>query len=169
MKKKINLYRAELHLSDETRGHLFKVFENHRKLSEKASEILKKDPETDLNRLKELICNAIEEEQITPVVLPALYTNLYYQVKKAKYFAFDPISEQDIQYITIICSGYYNNVFQYYPQTQQLGFFHKRDKVTLTDPLPSLQVGQRVYVNISYASNSGSFMLTIYEKPHLRR
>lgn len=167
MKTKINLYRCELKLSEEIRQHLFSVFQNHRKISEKAAEILKKDPDTDLNKLKELILEMVKREQITPVVLPALYTNLYYQVKKAKYFAFDPISEQDIQYITMICSGYYNNVFQYYPQTQQLGFFHKCDKITLTDPLPSLQVRQKVYVNISYASKNDSFMLTIYEKSHL--
>ena len=89
MKKKINLYRSELKLSEEIRLHLLSVFENHRKLSEKASEILKKNPDTDLNRLKELICEEIRQEQTTPVVLPALYTNLYYQVKKAKHFAME--------------------------------------------------------------------------------
>ena len=156
------LYIGEAVVSEESRTTLKALFENHLHIYNYALDQLSKNPEIKFQLFGSLVGKYIEQEQLFPVLKPAIHNELFYQYKKFRRNVKVKREKTDIQYVTATITGYSNNSLTFEDYLMTISLLGLNCSLTVSKSLPRLEPNKLYYYNISYSSLTDSFIVTVH-------
>lgn len=156
-----NIYSETVTVDPGLSETLKRCFINHIVICNYALELMAKDTELSCKALQKEVAAYVEENNISPVLKKPLYNEVYYQHKKYRNNITTPKRVTNVQYFTYITNGISEKEIAFDNVNNRLNITECEGFIYLEKPLPPLQEGVDIYVNLSYSAQKDSFRLTI--------
>lgn len=153
------LYRETVEVDTALREYLVQCCKNHLVLYNDVLEFYRANRNVSYRELKMHATGLIEKNRYGVIIRDILFNDIYYMFKRHD---FRQKLLTSIHYLTIITGAYSNSNTMYDEHTLHLSFKNAEGKLTLPKPLPPLEEGVRVYMNLSYSGGSGTFELSVF-------
>lgn len=161
-KRRIKLFDGKLFTDEETSKVMKKMFVNHLLIYNYALDILYNDPEISFRKYANLVKNHLDNNELEPIVKPALLNEVYYQFKKFRSNVRVRKQLTDIQYITFTVSRYVNDQLVISDDNTKLTIKGIEATFDLEYQIPDPGKRNFLYFNLSYSSTEDTFKLSVY-------